>query len=237
MATTSGNYKSSRRHTTVHQLHPSVPAHAAGSTHSLSTVLSTYSKLPTPSNIIPSEKLIKIKGSATSAFLSKMGYPCTFPCAIMYASTHHGSLTFWHLGHEQGVQQCLQLIKHIQANTTTGQTYQILIQQYQLYTGFNHLILEKLMLYNGVLPPGWTISKSSCTISKDKLFKKSMDTPTTLPEWLHNYGRHTGIPFSLSQSYPTQQCKTFPLDQLPLKNHWPHQNLTPALRITPSTAT
>jgi len=98
---------------------------------------------PLPATLFPPEKLIKIQGSATSAFLSKMGYPRMFPHAITYASTRLGGLGFRHLGHEQGVQQCLQLIKHIRANTTTGKTYQILIQQYQLYAGFSHLILEK----------------------------------------------------------------------------------------------
>jgi len=98
---------------------------------------------PLPATSFPPEKIIKIQGSATSAFLSKMGYPRTFPRAITYVSTRRGGLGFRHLGHEQGVQQCLQLLKHIRSNTTMGKTYQLLIQHYQLHAGFRHSILEK----------------------------------------------------------------------------------------------
>jgi len=104
--------------------------------------LSTLS-YPLPTTSFSPEKLIKLQGAATSVFLSKMGYPRTFPRAITHASTSQGSIGFRHFGHEQGVQQCLQLIKHLQANTTMGQTYQVLIQHYQLQSGFSHSILEK----------------------------------------------------------------------------------------------
>jgi len=98
---------------------------------------------PLPATSFPTDKLLKIQASATSAFLSKMGYPRTFPRAITYASTRRGGLGFRHLGHEQGVQQCLQLIKHIRSNTTMGKTYQLLIQHYQLHAGFSRSILKK----------------------------------------------------------------------------------------------
>ncbi len=57
---------------------------------------------PLPATSFPPENLIKIQGSATSAFLSKMGYPRTFPRAITYASTSRGGLGFQHLGHDKG---------------------------------------------------------------------------------------------------------------------------------------
>jgi len=98
---------------------------------------------PLPATSFPPEKLQKLQGATTSAFLSKMGYPRTFPREVVYASNIQGRLGYWHLGYEQGVQQCLQLVKHLRANTTTGQSYQILIQHYQLYSGFTKLILEK----------------------------------------------------------------------------------------------
>jgi len=97
---------------------------------------------PLPATYFPLEKILKLQGAAISAFLSKMGYPRTFPRAVTYASHHRGGLGFRHLGYEQGTQQCLQFFKHIRTNTTTGRTYQILLQHYQLYAGFTQPILE-----------------------------------------------------------------------------------------------
>jgi len=67
---------------------------------------------PLPATSIPPNKLYQIQSKATAAFLSRMGYPCTFPRAVVYAMIQHGDLVFQHLGHEQGVQQTLQIIKH-----------------------------------------------------------------------------------------------------------------------------
>jgi len=98
---------------------------------------------PLPATSFPLDKLVKIQGSATSAFLSKMGYPRTFPRAVTYASQHHGGLGFQHLGYKQGTQQCLPLLKHLRTNTNTRKTYNLLLQHYQLYAGFHQPILEK----------------------------------------------------------------------------------------------
>jgi len=120
-----------------------MPAHSQRSLSSLFAMLLAYDQLPFTSYVIPLDKLVKIQGSDTSTFLSKMGYPHTFPRAVTYASHHRGGLGFQHLGYEQGTQKCLQLLKHLRTNTTTGKTYNLLLQQYQLYAGFHQPILEK----------------------------------------------------------------------------------------------
>jgi len=49
---------------------------------------------------------------------------------------------FLHLGHEQGLQKCLQLIKHLRTNTGIGTVYRIVLQHYQLLSGLPTSILE-----------------------------------------------------------------------------------------------
>jgi len=96
---------------------------------------------PLPAATMPPQRLYQLQSPATTAFLSKLGYPCTFPRAIVYAASDRGGLGFRHLGHEQGVQKCLQVIKHIRANTTIGRVYDTTIAHYQLMSGLSRSIL------------------------------------------------------------------------------------------------
>jgi len=57
--------------------------------------------------------------------------------------TQQGGLGFRHLGHEQGVQQTLQIIKHLQSQTMTGMLYHIMLQHYQLLSRFSKPVLEQ----------------------------------------------------------------------------------------------
>jgi len=79
---------------------------------------------------------------ATSIFLEKMGYPWTFPHAAIYASGQSGGIGFCHLGHEQGVQKCLQVLKNLHTTTSTGLVYSLLLQHCQLMLGLSRLILQ-----------------------------------------------------------------------------------------------
>jgi len=97
---------------------------------------------PLPATFMPVAKVYKIQSPATSVFFSKMGYPCTFPRAVVYAASDRGGLGFRHLGYEQGIQKCLQLLKHIRTNTSTGRSYQIILQHYQLTAGISRPILQ-----------------------------------------------------------------------------------------------
>jgi len=72
-----------------------------------------------------------------------MGYPRTFPCAAAYyAPKTHGGIGLCHLGAKQGTQKILQILKHLRAKTTIGTVYQVLIDQYQLNSGFSEPILK-----------------------------------------------------------------------------------------------
>jgi len=91
---------------------------------------------------MPTARLYKIQSPATSIFLTKLGYPRTFPRAITYASPDCGGVGFLHLGHEQGIQKVLQLINHLRTNTGIGTVYRIVLQHYQLLAGLQSSILE-----------------------------------------------------------------------------------------------
>jgi len=97
---------------------------------------------PLPATTMPPDQLYKLQGPATSIFLTKMRYPWTFPWAITYAASDQGGLDFCHLGHKQGMQKCLQLLKHIHTKTTIGKVYQVTHGHYQLMSGLSHPILK-----------------------------------------------------------------------------------------------
>jgi len=97
---------------------------------------------PLPATTMPPTKLYQLQSPATSIFLTKLGYPRTFPRAVTYAASDRGGLGFRHLGHEQGVQKCLQILKHIRAKTTIGRAYEITLHHYQLTSGLSQPILE-----------------------------------------------------------------------------------------------
>ncbi len=101
---------------------------------------------PLPASVIPPDKLHDAQCSTTTAFLAKMGYPRTFPRAVVYAPHAKGGLRFCHFSVEQGAQKVLQVLKHIRANTTTGTIYTVLINHYQLTAGIADPVLENPIL-------------------------------------------------------------------------------------------
>jgi len=97
---------------------------------------------PLAATAIPPSKLLKTQSPTTSIFLQKMGFPSTFPRAVAYAASDHGGLRFRNLGHEQGVQKCLQILKHLRTNTEIGSVYHITLQHYQLASGLSQPVLQ-----------------------------------------------------------------------------------------------
>ncbi len=97
---------------------------------------------PLPATSMPATQLYKLQSPATSIFLTKLGYPRTFPQAITYVLPDQGGVGFLHLGHEQGLQKCLQLIKHLCTNTGIRAIYRIMLQHYQLLSGLPTSKLE-----------------------------------------------------------------------------------------------
>ncbi len=109
---------------------------------------------PLPATTIPPDKLYQSQLRVTSQFLNKMGYPITFPRAVVYAPRDVGGLGFRHLGHEQGVQHVLQLLKQLRTTSLNGQLYRTVIDAYQIRAGCARPILE----YTDTLawcPKGW----------------------------------------------------------------------------------
>jgi len=109
---------------------------------------------PLPATTMSLDKIYKTQLQVTAQFLNKMGYPVTFPRAVVYAPCDVGGLGFRHLGHEQGVQHVLQLLKHLRTSTLNGQLYSALIDAYQIRAGCARHILE----YTETLPwclNGW----------------------------------------------------------------------------------
>jgi len=97
---------------------------------------------PLPATVIPPEKLNKNQRAATTVFLTKMGFPRSFPRAIAYASKDRGGIGLHLCGTDQGLHKVLQLIKHTRTRTSIGQVYNIVTQHYQLMAGLSHLILQ-----------------------------------------------------------------------------------------------
>jgi len=91
---------------------------------------------------MPLVAIYNTQHTVTSLFLSPMGYPWHLPHSIVYVAEAVGRLGLHHLGHEQGVQQTLQLLQHLHANTTNGKLYAVTINQYQIYAGTQCPILE-----------------------------------------------------------------------------------------------
>jgi len=61
---------------------------------------------------------------------------------ITYASAAHGGLGFQHHGHKQGIQKCLQVLKHLCTKTSIGHVFTIVLEHYQLLAGIADPVLE-----------------------------------------------------------------------------------------------
>jgi len=97
---------------------------------------------PLPVTHIPPQQLYTAQSSATTVFLTKLGYPRMFPRSMVYAAISRGGMGFWHLGYEQGVQKCLQLVKQMRAGTSMGKVSKIILEHYQLMAGLSTPVLE-----------------------------------------------------------------------------------------------
>jgi len=139
--TTDGNYKQeltifrqqNARFTNLLRMHPF--SHQEIQTIYLQCYLPLVA-YPLPVSTLPSKHIHNAQKMEMTVFLTKLGYLRTFPRAITYALIDRGGLGFRQLGHEAGIQQSLQVLKHLHLNTSIGQILQIHIQHYQLVSGF-----------------------------------------------------------------------------------------------------
>jgi len=97
---------------------------------------------PFPATWLPLPFLERILSLSTSTILNKLGYHRKLPRSMVFALRSHGGIGLCHLHHEHGAQQVIILLRHLCAGTLLGKTLEILIHNYQLWSGFQHHILE-----------------------------------------------------------------------------------------------
>jgi len=112
---------------------------------------------PLPANNMPPNKIYPTQRTVTSLFLTQMGYLRHILRCVVYVPDTIGGLGMHHLGHEQGVQQTLQMLWHLRINSTNGQLYAFTIDQYQIYASIRHPILEDTKEITWI-PHGWISS-------------------------------------------------------------------------------
>jgi len=138
---------------------------------------------PFPATLMRPDKIYHTQLAVTSLFLNKIGFHCHMPHAVIYALASVGGLDFHHLSRKQGVQQVLQLTKHLWANTTNGQSYHNLIDAHQVHAG----VLQPILQYTRPLPwspAGWLAT--ICNFLHSTSTKIILDQPWTPPHRHHD---------------------------------------------------
>jgi len=144
--------------------------------HHLPTNDKTY---PLPATTLPKSILDKAQSKTTTVILSKMGYNKNMPKAIVYAPSSHRGLRLKHLHTKQGLQKALQVLKHLCAQTVTGNLIATTLQAYQIQAGLEQPILEDTR------PLPWM---NSCWISTLRHFLQTIQgtihlkNPWTIPK-------------------------------------------------------
>jgi len=77
----------------------------------------------------------------TTIFLTKMGFPQSFPHTIAYAPKDHGGIRLHLCGTDQGLHKVLQMIQHTRSMTIINKVYNI-VTQYQLMSRLLCSILQ-----------------------------------------------------------------------------------------------
>jgi len=96
---------------------------------------------PLPATWLPDTFFAKVHQISTSTILNKMGYHRTLPRSMVFAPKHFGGVGLRHLQQEMEAQQIIMLLRHLRAHSPLGQTMEILIRQYQLWSGFSQSVL------------------------------------------------------------------------------------------------
>ncbi len=96
-----------------------------------------------------------IKLSATGSFLTKIGYDCNFPCAVMYTPVAMGGFALFSLSTKQGVAQILSLLKHVYKDTMQGKMLVVALEFLQLEGGIGTLLPTDPMPSLQYITPCW----------------------------------------------------------------------------------
>jgi len=135
---------------------------------------------PLPATTIPPKLIYETQSTIMSLFLTRMGYPRHMLHSVVYTPAEIGRIGMWHLSHKQGMQQTLQILRHLQAKSTNGTLYTLTIDQYQIYMGIQQPILEQTK-HIPWIPTGWiTLIHEFLHVTNSRICLKE---PWTPPQW------------------------------------------------------
>jgi hypothetical protein len=100
-------------------------------------------------------QLDSIQRPMMNAILPKMGYSSKTTKDVVFGPSKYLGMGLRHLGYEQGVQQCILLIKHLRAHQKLSQLLRIGLAWFQLHAGISKPILECPELELTHLETGW----------------------------------------------------------------------------------
>jgi len=94
-----------------------------------------------PAMGLPSRFLKRVHKLSTATILNKMGFHRNLPRSVVFAPCNLGGVGLCNLIYEQGAQQIIILLRHLQARTPLGKAMEALIRTYQLWAGLSQHIL------------------------------------------------------------------------------------------------
>jgi len=97
---------------------------------------------PLPATWLPDRFFEKLHRLSTSMILNKMGFHKNLPRCLVFAPRSIGGVGLCNLQHEMEIQQIIILLCHMWVHTQLGQTFKVLIRQYQLWTGIQNPVLQ-----------------------------------------------------------------------------------------------
>jgi len=131
---------------------------------------------------MPAAFLERIHCLSTSTILNKMGYHRNLPRSLVFAPCDIGGVGLCNLNSEQGAQQLIILLRHMQSKTPLGNALELHIRSYQLWAGIRHHVLADTQPCPWI-PDHW-LSHLRATMHSNRL--KIMYTSWTVLPLRHN---------------------------------------------------
>jgi len=97
---------------------------------------------PLPATWLPDCFFDKLHCLLTSTILNMMGFHKNLPRCLVFAPRSFGGVGLCNLQYEMEIQQVIILLRHMRAHTPLGNTFEVLIRQYQLWAGLQNPILQ-----------------------------------------------------------------------------------------------
>jgi hypothetical protein len=100
-------------------------------------------------------QLDSIQRPMMNAILPKMAYSSKTTRDVVFGPNKYLGIGLRHLGYEQGVQQCILLLKHLRADQKLSQLLRIGLAWFQLHAGISKPVLECPHLELPYIETGW----------------------------------------------------------------------------------